>query len=95
MKINPEIISRAIKVNGNYRQLIQLREECIELALAIGKLLERDGTMQDLQKEVADVNIMIAQANMMLHEDQIQAFVDMKLERLSKRLDEAENKSLV
>lgn len=91
MTINDQTIRRAIYTWGSEKQLQMVREECIELALAIGKVLERDDSPEAyaaMQKEIADVNIMIAQANIICDENTIQRFVDQKLARLEKRLDD-------
>lgn len=93
MNINEQTIRRAIYTWGSEKQLQMVREECLELALAIGKVLERDDSpeaYEAMQKEIADVNIMIQQANIMCGAETIQRFVDEKLARLNDRLDKKE-----
>lgn len=95
MNIDQTIIKRAIETWGHEKQLKMVREECLELALAIGKFQERNEAIDPeltmaLQKEIADVNIMIQQANIMFGHDHIQEFVDQKLARLNDRLNKKE-----
>jgi len=95
MNIDKKIIRQAIDVWGLQKQTRMCGEECLELALAIGKFLDRERTdqrMEDVISEIADVNIMIAQANIMFDADKIQAEIDRKLERLKSRLEKKEFK---
>jgi NTP pyrophosphatase (non-canonical NTP hydrolase) len=93
MTIDQNTITRAIHTWGAEKQLRMVREECLELALAIGKVLERDDSAEAytaMQKEIADVNIMIQQANIICGQETIQGFIDQKLARLNVRLDKKE-----
>jgi NTP pyrophosphatase (non-canonical NTP hydrolase) len=93
MNIDEKIIKRAISTWGDRAQTNMLSEECTELSLAVQKYLNRGKQVKhytNLIEEIADVNIMIAQANMMFPKEQIQIAIDEKLQRLSDRLDRKE-----
>ncbi|WP_138481653.1 hypothetical protein [Dyadobacter bucti] len=92
MTIDKEITDLAIITWGEKKQLQMVREECLELAMAIGKYLERNDpynpeNLNNLRSEVADVNIMIQQANFIVGEEDVQVFIDQKLSRLKERIN--------
>jgi NTP pyrophosphatase (non-canonical NTP hydrolase) len=66
-------------------------EECLELALALQKLKRKRGDAEEKIKnvidEIADVSIMIRQAQKIFDAVKIQERIDYKMNRLDKRLD--------
>lgn len=91
MTIDKTLMLRAIGTYGKDKQWAQVQEELGELGLEIHKYLNRDKShdqMKHILNELADVNIMIAQANAMVDYDRLQEWIDLKQERLRKRLDE-------
>ena len=88
MNIDKEILKAAIDKWGRDAQLEMVEEECTELTLALKKA-KRSITHQTIENvidEIADVNIMIAQANMIFDPVQIQERIDFKLNRLKTRI---------
>lgn len=93
MNINQDIIRQAIEKWGHVKQLAMCEEECIELALEIHKVNNREANIERWEKmidEIADVNIMIAQANMIAGEKSVQARIDFKINRLKDRLEKSQ-----
>lgn len=90
--IDTNILRQAIEKWGKDAQVEMIEEECIELALAIQKLKRSGGnTQQKLDNvidEIADVKIMITQAQMMFGYDSVQERIDFKMNRLNERLKE-------
>lgn len=89
MNIDETTIRRVIEAYGTPAQTWQLSEECTELSLAIQKYMCRgqEKHRKNLIEEIADVNIMIAQANLMFPAEEIQAHIDYKLDRMNHRID--------
>lgn len=92
MNINKGILFAAIAHYGADAQLDQCMEECLELALAIRRHKRNPSTetLVNIIDELADVNIMIAQAAIIVQtidETQVQGRVDFKLQRLTSRMD--------
>lgn len=90
--INEELLEKAIDVWGFDDQCEMIIEECLELALALQKLKRlRDDKKQKFDNvidEIADVKIMITQAQRLFPKDLIDARVDYKMNRLKERLNE-------
>lgn len=92
------IIEKALLIYGPDAQLDMLVEECAELIQARQKLLRTVGkgpeayclAMQNFVEELADVKIMLLQAERIVGADQVNREMDRKLARLAARL--AENK---
>lgn len=81
---------------GAESQFRQFQEELCECAAAVNRLArKRDGALEELVDEVADVLITTAQARILLDAQLIDAAVTRKLERLSERVysDEREKAS--
>lgn len=90
MNIDKTLMLRAIGTYGKNSQWSMVQEECAELGLEIHKYLNRDKSdarMVKILDELADMNIMIAQANAMVDFDRLQERIDFKQERLRNRLD--------
>ena len=90
--IDESILDRAIDVWGVDAQCEMIIEECIELALALQKMKRTRGDREDklnaVIDEIADVRIMITQAQRIFNSDDINDRVDFKMNRLSERLTE-------
>lgn len=90
MNIDQTILYQAIQKYGERVQIAQIAEECLELALELHKLQNRDPKPEQFDRiidEIADVNIMIAQANIMFDAGVIQQRIDFKLNRLKERIE--------
>jgi NTP pyrophosphatase (non-canonical NTP hydrolase) len=89
-----ELYKKALKKWKHYNQLLMLEEESIELALAVHKLArERNGTnLNDVEEEIADVEIMIEQYKIMFPINDIIKFKKKKLKRLEGLLNEKNKK---
>lgn len=90
--IDEEILIRAINKWGANAQIEMIKEECMELALAIQKLSRERGDWdkkyEDVIDEIADVKIMIKQADKLFDAYRINKRVDYKMQRLESRLTE-------
>jgi len=90
--IDDKILDKAIETWGIDAQLEMVIEECLELALALQKLKRLRGDMTQKEKnvidEIADVKIMIKQAEKIFGSDQVNERVDFKMNRLNERLSE-------
>lgn len=91
-----ETCRKAVSLWGNQTQLDTAIEEASELIKAICKL-KRSGnsleTVSAVAEEIADVEIMIEQLKIMLYcYDDVENWKKYKLERLSRRIEEAEKK---
>ena len=95
MKIDETILKRAIQIHGEDQQCEMIIEECIELALALQKLKRKRGDPEEKLKnvidEIADVSVMIKQAQIIFDSEKIQERIDYKMNRLEKRLDVYDN----
>ena len=68
-------------------QLNQVQEECAELISAINKLRRnKQGAMDAVEEELADVCIMISQARRIIGPDHIDKKINEKLARCEERL---------
>jgi NTP pyrophosphatase (non-canonical NTP hydrolase) len=88
-----EILCRAINQYGRQSQIEMIIEECSELIVALQKLRRKphdEGRVMDVHEEVADVIIMMNQAQILFDYTIIQDFMDAKIKRLSKRLSDPE-----
>lgn len=82
-----DIYKKAIDTWGKKSQLLQTAEECTELAKAIIKYVNGRGTMNQIEEETADVEIMIEQMKIMINEALINGHKAYKLHRLGKLLE--------
>lgn len=86
-----EILKRAIKTYGTDHQIDKAIEEMSELTQALIKLKQSKNShifMDHVSEEMADVEIMIKQLNMILKNDeQVKRYRIYKLIRLKKRMD--------
>jgi NTP pyrophosphatase (non-canonical NTP hydrolase) len=90
--IDDAILQSAIDTWGIEAQREMIIEECIELALSLQKLKRSRGDFVEKIKnvidEIADVKIMIRQAEHLFSESLINERVDFKMKRLQERLIE-------
>ena len=86
-----EILNKAIDKWGTKSQIAMVQEEATELALAVHKYLNRSETdkvklRNDLIDELADMKIMLAQAEIIMGKKDIENRVSFKMQRLANRL---------
>ncbi len=90
--IDGKLLQKAIDTWGVDAQVEMIKEECLELALAIQKFARVRGDKtkkyNDIIDEIADVKIMIEQAQKIFSQDLINQRVDYKMNRLKDRLSE-------
>jgi NTP pyrophosphatase (non-canonical NTP hydrolase) len=84
-----DVLLSAIERHGKEPQWRQLQEECAELIAAVNRFLrKREGSVDALIEEIADVEIMVQQARLLVGNDAlIDAAVEKKIQRLRERLD--------
>jgi len=91
--IDKKILQRAITLWGEKAQREMIIEEALELGLALMKL-RRSGDsgeqMRSVIDEVADMKIMVAQAELLYDKEAIDKRVEYKMDRLAGRLDKKE-----
>lgn len=83
---NLRIIKRLIKIFGREAAVDKIQEECQELALALHQLkcptkTDKKKLMADVYGELADVKIMMRQAEMMFSKKKINKLVNQKLQK--------------
>ena len=90
--IDDSILEKAIERWGIDAQCEMIIEECLELALALQKMKrlrgDKDKKYANTIDEIADVKIMIRQAERIFDSELINQRVDFKMNRLKERLDE-------
>ena len=90
--IDESILNMAIEKWGIDAQCEMIIEECIELALALQKMKrtrgDREAKLNAVIDEIADVKIMIRQAQKIFNLKDINERVDFKMNRLKERLKE-------
>lgn len=91
-QIDDSILLEAIKKWGVDAQLELIEEECLELALALQKLKRKRGDpkekIRNVIDEIADVKIMIRQAEKLFDPPAVEERVKFKMDRLAARLIE-------
>lgn len=84
--MNIEILKKAIEKWGRETQINKIQEEALELALILNQMkcpTKNQYEMEaNLYSELADMKIMMAQAELLFDADRINSNVDIKLERL-------------
>ena len=84
-----KLLKEASAAFGREHQLMTAVEELNELSGAICKHLEDEGSRLHVAEEMADVEIMLEQLKMMLHnEDMVASFRRLKLNRLAARVEQ-------
>jgi len=88
-----QVLNRAIEKFGFEKQVEMIIEECAELIVALQKLKRDRGEdylkkLFNVQDEIADVKIMIRQAEILFEDPIINKRVEFKINRLEKRIIE-------
>lgn len=85
------LLNRAVLKFGKEAQIDMIREESIELALAICHYRRRNRDFGEAEErlydELADMKIMMAQADLLFDTDRIRRVIDYKLSRLEENLE--------
>ena len=81
-----EVCSRAVDVYGIEAQIWMAIEEMAELSNAIAKHRRNRVSREDVCEEIADVSIMLIQLAAIFGPDEVNEFVEEKINRLEKRL---------
>jgi NTP pyrophosphatase (non-canonical NTP hydrolase) len=93
--IDRKILKKAIEKWGKPAQIEMVKEECLELALALQKLNRKRGDIatkvDNIFDEIADVSIMIEQCRILFDEEQIDERINFKMNRLKQRIEEVKN----
>lgn len=84
-----EVGIEAIEKWGMSKQLEKVREECLELALAITHYLDGKGDLDVVASEAADVKNMIPQLEIIIGEHVVEKWSQHKLARTLQRMRNA------
>jgi len=88
--MNKEIFQKAIDKWGKEAQINKIQEEALELALALNKrkcpTKDIEQIEENLYDELADMKIMLAQAEIIFDADRINERVKFKLDKLKSML---------
>ena len=88
--IDDNLLQQAIDKWGTDAQIEMIKEECLELALAIQKYsrvnVDKTERYDDIIDEIADVKIIIKLSEKLFPKDLINERVDYKMNRLKERL---------
>lgn len=84
------VLSEAVRTWGVEAQLRMLQEECAELIAAVNRFDRGRVGTSDLAEEIADVEIMCAQARLIIGDRDVEVARQRKLRRLARRLAMAE-----
>lgn len=91
-KIDETILQLAIDTWGVPAQCDMVQEECMELAMALHKLKrvrgDADKKIENVIDEIADVKIMILQAERIFGKEKVNERVKFKMKRVQQRLKE-------
>lgn len=79
------LLMKAICRYGQNNQKDKTVEEALELAIALKR--DIDKRPHNVEEEIADLEIMLAQMRLIYDQSKINAFIDKKLERLKGRID--------
>jgi len=91
MKINEQILVKALTTFGSYRQQMKTAEECCELSVALHHFQDHKVPAAKVIEELADVLIMANQMRLLFGPAQVDAAVAYKMDRLSKRMGAGAN----
>ena len=85
--MNQEILKKAIEKFGVETQVNKIQEECLELALILNQMKcpTKEINLIELHSELADVKIMMAQAELIFDNELIDSYVELKLKRLEEK----------
>ena len=83
------LLKKALDTLGEEFQLMLLVEECGELLQAISKAYRgKPGSVDSIQEEIADVQLMLDQVKLIYDENEINRIMEQKLIRLKSRLED-------
>lgn len=87
--MNVEILKKAIEFFGEETQINKIQEEALELALVLNQIKcpTKDSNLmnENLYSELADMKIMMAQAELIFDKEKINKVVEFKLKRLNEK----------
>ena len=86
IKLSQNLLIKVINKFGMRSQKNKAIEELSELIQALSKDL--NGEKHNVEEEIADVEIMLAQMRLIYNQPIINEFIDAKLERLKSRFNE-------
>lgn len=85
IKLNTNLLILTISKYGIKKQKIKTSEEAAELIQAI--LKDVLGEPHNVEEEIADLEIMLAQMRLIYNQDTINGYIEAKLERLKRRIN--------
>ncbi|WP_051560320.1 hypothetical protein [Clostridium beijerinckii] len=85
IQMNKDLLIKAICRFGQEKQKIKAVEEAAELSQAL--LKDILGEPHNVEEEIADLEIMLAQMRLIYSQANIDGFIEAKLERLKRRID--------
>ena len=85
IKDNADLLIRVIQRYGAANQMLKATEEVNELATAYMKAAQR--LPHNVEEEMADVYIMLAQMRLLFDHPSIDGFIEAKLERLKREIN--------
>ena len=78
---------------GFDKQAKMVQEECLELALAVSRIERgREGAIDNMKEEVADVYLMVQEMIVYFGEETIMTIVDEKSDRVKEKLERYKKK---
>lgn len=87
--MNKKILHKIINHFGKENQINKIQEEALELALALNQVKCHTKDIEEMRAniygELADMKIMMAQAEILFNADRINELVKFKLERMQTR----------
>lgn len=83
IKDNSDLLIRVIQMKGIANQKLKAAEELNELGSALMKSAQ--GLPNNVEEEMADVYIMLAQMRLVFNQSLIDGFIEAKLERLKRK----------
>lgn len=84
------LCAAAIKTFGREHQVEMIKEECVELVHALHKLKrypDDEKRMQNVLNEIADVTIILEQANQIFGRERVEEAIYFKMKKLEKQID--------
>ena len=82
------LLKKAIEKYGTEAQIFQCVEELNELATELMHHRRDKTTVDEICSEIADVEIMILQMRLIFGDELVDKYMDIKLKRLEKRLND-------
>lgn len=91
-----ETLNRALEIYGSRHQILKAIEEMSELQLELTRFLQRTSAtffeniekdQTSIKSEIADVAIMLYQLSIIFGQDDVDFWIERKMQRLEKRLN--------